>query len=173
MNKGLRGETCFATTHWSVVLAAGDSSAPGAKEALERLCRAYWYPLYALIRRQSYSPHDAQDLTQAFFASLLENRGLRVADPERGRFRSFLLARLKHFLSDELKRSTPRSGAAVRPLFRWMRNWPRNGSARNRPQELTPELIFDGRWALTVMEKPSPGCARSMSRRTGRSCSTH
>ena len=104
MNKGLRGETCFATTHWSVVLAAGDSSAPGAKEALERLCRAYWYPLYAFIRRQSYSPHDAQDLTQAFFASLLENRGLRVADPERGRFRSFLLARLKHFLSDELKK---------------------------------------------------------------------
>jgi hypothetical protein len=108
--------SAFATTHWSVVLAAGDSSAPGAKEALEKLCRIYWFPLYAFARRQGHSPHDAQDLTQEFFAWLLESRQPRVADSERGKVRSFLLGMLKNFLSDERKKAQARHRADRGPL---------------------------------------------------------
>src|SRR6266571_2443886 len=78
----------FATTHWSVVLAAGDSASPRAAESLETLCRTYWYPLYAYVRRQGHSPEDAQDLTQGFFARFLENKSFRLASPARGRFRT-------------------------------------------------------------------------------------
>src|SRR5262245_39407495 len=95
---GPREGAVFTTTHWSVVLDAANSAAPGAQEALEKLCRTYWYPLYAYVRRQGHSPEDAQDLTQAFFARFLEKRLVQSADPERGRFRSFLLTALKHFL---------------------------------------------------------------------------
>src|SRR5512136_3275148 len=91
----------FATTHWSVVLAAGEGQSPQAQEALSRLCETYWYPLYAFVRRQGHSPHDAQDLTQAFFEHLLRKDFLREVSPDKGRFRSFLLACLKHFLADE------------------------------------------------------------------------
>src|SRR5437867_688008 len=100
----------FATTHWSVVLTAGDAHSPQASEALEQLCRAYWYPLYAFVRRQGYAAHDAQDLTQGFFASFLKKDYLATVGPEKGRFRSFLLAALRHFLSDE----RDRAGAAKR-----------------------------------------------------------
>src|SRR6266478_1720561 len=99
------GPDVFATTHWSVVLAAGHSSVPGAQEALEALCRAYWYPLYAYVRRQGQSPHDAQDLTQEFFARFLEKKYLRLADPDRGKFRAFLLKSLKHFLVNEWEKA--------------------------------------------------------------------
>ena len=99
------GAGVFATTHWSVVLAAGHSSAPGAQEALETLCRTYWYPLYVYVRGQGQSPHDAQDLTQEFFARLLEKKYLRLADPDRGKFRAFLLKSLKHFLVNEWEKA--------------------------------------------------------------------
>ena len=91
----------FATTHWSVVLAARDTASPGANAALAELCRIYWYPLYAFVRRQGHGLHDAQDLTQAFFARLLEKNYVAQADRERGRFRTYLLAALNHFLADE------------------------------------------------------------------------
>ena len=91
----------FATTHWSVVLAAREPGLPEAAAALEKLCRTYWYPLYAFVRRKGHSPDDAQDLTQAFFARLLEKNYVAQADRERGRFRTFLLAALSHFLADE------------------------------------------------------------------------
>src|SRR5258708_6667780 len=91
----------FATTHWSVVLAASAPDSPEASTALEMLCRTYWYPLYAFVRRKGHSPHDAQDLTQAFFARLLEKNYVAQADRERGRFRTYLLAALTHFLADE------------------------------------------------------------------------
>src|ERR671924_320479 len=84
----------FATTHWSVVLAAGDAVSPQAGVALAELCRTYWYPLYAFVRRKGHSPHDAQDLAQAFFARLLEKNYVAQAERERGRFRTFLLAAL-------------------------------------------------------------------------------
>src|SRR6266487_2149630 len=109
----------FATTHWSVVLNAADSSRPGAREALEKLCCTYWYPLYAYVRRQGHTPEDAQDLTQAFFARFLEKQSFRQASPERGRFRSFLLTSLKHFLVNEWHRATARKrggGQTLVPL---------------------------------------------------------
>jgi RNA polymerase sigma-70 factor (ECF subfamily) len=96
----------FATTHWSLVLAAaGDAALPGARAALETLCRAYWYPLYAYVRRRGYAVDDAQDLTQAFFARMLEKNYVAQADCQRGRFRTFLLAVLNHFLADEWDKS--------------------------------------------------------------------
>src|SRR2546427_11611591 len=91
----------FATTHWSVVLTAGQCTSPQAAEALEKLCRTYWYPLYAYVRRQGHSPHDAQDLTQGFFVRLLEQNWVTKADREKGKFRSFLLSVLKHYLGVE------------------------------------------------------------------------
>src|SRR5512137_2715414 len=95
----------FATTHWSVVLAAGQSADAQASVALEQLCRTYWYPLYAYVRRRGYRPEDAQDLTQEFFARFLEKESFSLADPARGRFRTFLLKSLQHFLADDWKRA--------------------------------------------------------------------
>src|ERR1700733_14138438 len=91
----------FATTHWSVVLSAKDRDSHCSVAALETLCRAYWPPLYAYVRRRGYSPSDAEDLTQAFFAWLLERKWLDRADQQRGRFRSFLLTSISNFLSNE------------------------------------------------------------------------
>src|SRR5215510_13475890 len=106
----------FTATHWSVVLEARDHASPQAAEALERLCRIYWYPLYAYVRRQGKAPHDAQDLTQEFFARLLGKNWLEDTAPERGRFRSWLLASLRHFLANEWNRQHTQKrggGAAV------------------------------------------------------------
>src|SRR5262245_44515402 len=92
-----RGQT-FPTTHWSVVLAAGDASSARAREALETLCRVYWYPLYGYVRERGYAPAEAQDLTQDFFARFLERECFKQADPERGKFRTFLLTCLQRFI---------------------------------------------------------------------------
>ena len=96
----------FATTHWSVVLAAADSASPGAQEALEKLCQTYWYPLYAFVRLKGHPPEDAQDLTQAFFERFLEKHYVKNFAPEKGRFRTFLLTILQRFLCDQFDRST-------------------------------------------------------------------
>src|SRR5437764_1069093 len=98
-----RQSPIFVTTHWSVVLKAGRSDTTRAREALGRLCQTYWFPLYAYVRRRGYSPHDAQDLTQEFFARLLARESLSHADPDRGRFRSFLLTAMNNFLATELE----------------------------------------------------------------------
>jgi DNA-directed RNA polymerase specialized sigma24 family protein len=105
----------FVTTHWSVVLAAKQGNSSEATAALEKLCRVYWYPLYAFLRREGRSPHDAQDLTQEFFARLLHARFLENVGPQKGKFRSFLLASLKHFLCDEWDkaRAEKRGGGQV------------------------------------------------------------
>src|SRR4051812_32578412 len=95
----------FTTTHWSVVLLAGQSSSAEASRALEHLCRTYWYPLYAYVRRQGRSAEDAQDLTQEFFARLVGKNYLQLAEPARGRFRTFLLCSLKNFLITEWQKS--------------------------------------------------------------------
>jgi RNA polymerase sigma factor (sigma-70 family) len=144
---------CFATTHWSMVLAAGDSSAPEAKEALERLCRTYWYPLYAFVRRQGHSPQDAQDSTQEFFTWLLESKQLRVADSERGKFRSFLLGMLKNFLSDERKKAQAQKRGGGRAHISLDAASAEERFDLEPATDLTPEIIFDRRWALTVMEQ--------------------
>ncbi|TWU42766.1 RNA polymerase sigma factor [Novipirellula artificiosorum] len=103
MDNDPQGAREFATTHWSLVVAAkpDGASQTQAQEALEELCKAYWYPLYTFVRNRGYSPTDAEDLTQSFFARLIETRGFASAEPERGRFRSYLLGALKHFLAHD------------------------------------------------------------------------
>ena len=102
---GGAGQALFTTTHWSVILAAANQETPEAAAALERLCRTYWYPLYAYVRRRGYSPEDAQDLTQEFFLRLLRKNYLGQVDPGKGKFRSFLLAAINHFLANEWDRA--------------------------------------------------------------------
>lgn len=148
-----RPDRHFATTQWSLVLAAGDTKDPQSRRALASLCEAYWYPLYAYIRRRGYSPHDAQDLTQAFFAFVLKTQLFEVADARRGRFRSFLLASLNNFLANHWrKESSPRRGGGSRPLSIDLDEGERR-YAREPADRLTPERIFDRRWALTLLEQ--------------------
>ncbi|MCL4787390.1 MAG: sigma-70 family RNA polymerase sigma factor [Verrucomicrobia bacterium] len=143
----------FATTHWSVVLAAGDPASQRAKEALEVLCRAYWRPLYSFIRRLKHSPTDAQDLTQAFLANLLTGKSLNHLSPERGRFRSWLLASLKYFLADEWDkiRAEKRGGRAT--IISLDAQQAEQGYAIEPKDERDPAVLFERRWALTLLER--------------------
>ena len=111
-----RGRRQFATTRWSLVLAAGTEGSSGAHEALTTLCETYWFPLYAFLRSRGYDAENAQDLTQAFFARLLEKHSISQADPARGRFRSFLLASLKHFAANEHDRETAKKRGGATPI---------------------------------------------------------
>jgi RNA polymerase sigma-70 factor (ECF subfamily) len=143
----------FATTHWTVVLAAGQSSSPQSDAALARLCETYWYPLYAYVRRQGKTPQDAEDLTQEFFARFLESHALRAVSPERGRFRSLLLASLNHFLTNEWKRAgTLKRGGGI--CFLSLDQTAAEDRYRLEPvNDLTPEKIFERRWALTLLDQ--------------------
>jgi RNA polymerase sigma factor (sigma-70 family) len=146
------GVAVFATTHWSVVLEAQGES-PAAQEALEKLCRTYWRPLYAFVRRQGIDPEEARDLTQGFFALLLERRDLDAVRKEKGRLRSYLLTSLKHFLASEHRRATAIKrgrGQSLVPLEEL--------SAIERVQiesadSLSPDRLYERRWALTLMEQ--------------------
>jgi len=143
----------FRTTHWSVVLAAGGSPAPEAAVALERLCATYWYPLYSYLRRRSQSPHDAEDLTQAFLAQLLEHGGLQSVNPGKGKFRSFLLASLKHYLANEWDRAGAlKRGGAVSFI-----SWEEAGAEERYRQaeslSLPPDKAFEQTWATTLLEQ--------------------
>ena len=152
----------FVTTHWSVVLAAGrGTDTSRARDALARLCQTYWHPLYAYVRRLGYSPHDAQDLTQEFFARLLAKNYLAGADESRGRFRSFLLASFKHFLANEWDkaRAQKRGGGQI-PI-------PIDAAAAETACQLggfyintvepadpaTADKAFERRWALTLLDQ--------------------
>ncbi len=149
---GLPHGHVFVTTHWSVVLAAREEASPQSAEALEKLCRAYWYPLYAYVRRVGHSPEDAQDLTQEFFACVLERRVVAKADPERGRFRSFLLASLKNFLAHEWEkaRAQKRGGRAQMVLLDFATAETRLGQPA-APGD-SPDRAFDRQWALSVLD---------------------
>jgi DNA-directed RNA polymerase specialized sigma24 family protein len=143
----------FATTHWTVVLAAGHRSTPQADRALEELCRTYWYPLYAYVRRQGHSKEDAEDLTQGFFASFLKRNYLEHLSSEKGRFRAFLLGSLKHFLANEHDRAgAQKRGGGVAPLsLDWQ-------DADTRYQidpadQLAPDTLYDRAWATTLLEQ--------------------
>lgn len=142
----------FATTHWSEVLRAGRSDTPHSKSAMEALCQCYWFPLYAFVRRKGYSPEDAQDLTQEFFARFLAGHWVARADPGKGRFRSFLLMIMKRFLAKEWNKE---------------RTLKRGGPARLAPPTLdcaetryrlepsdtqTPDQAFERQWALTLLQ---------------------
>ena len=143
----------FRTTHWSVVLAAGQLDAPQSREALEKLCRTYWYPLYAYVRREGFGAADAQDLAQEFFARLLAKNYLGQVGPQKGKFRSFLLAALRHFLSDQRDRARAAKrggGAEVLSLDA------QEAEERYRLEPLDrmdAEKIFERRWAMTLLEQ--------------------
>ena len=143
----------FATTHWSVVMSAGQSESPQAAQALERLCRTYWYPLYAYVRRRGHGPDDAKDLTQEFFARLLEKKSLARADRAKGRFRSFLLGALNHFLADEKDRAEAKKRGGGQTLISWDQDDAEERIGAEPMDELSPERIFERRWALSVLEQ--------------------
>ncbi len=135
-----------------MVLAAGRETLPESREALAELCRTYWFPLYSFVRRRGHGPEDAADLVQEFFARLLENHQFQVADPLRGRFRSFLLAALNHFLANEWRRNTAqkRGGGRVALSLDLAAGESRYG--REPAHNLTPEKIYERRWAMTVLD---------------------
>jgi RNA polymerase sigma factor (sigma-70 family) len=148
----LPGSPQFPTTRWTLVVSAGAPDRKEARSALVSLCEGYWYPLYAYLRRRGYPADQAQDLTQDFFMRVLEGRYLDRADPEKGRFRSFLLTSLKFFVADEedRHRAHKRGGGAVLPL--------EFSSGEERYQcepghDETPERIFERRWALSVLDR--------------------
>jgi RNA polymerase sigma-70 factor (ECF subfamily) len=143
----------FATTHWTVVLAAGKRSTPQSDQALEELCRTYWFPLYAYVRRRGYSKEDAEDLTQTFFARFLEKNYLAGLSAGRGRFRAFLLASLKHFLANEWDKSQrQKRGGGVTPLsLDWQTADTQFQIAATA--EPSPEKAFDREWALALLGK--------------------
>lgn len=142
----------FVTTHWSVVLTAAHSDTTQARDALAKLCQTYWHPLYTYVRRRGYSQEDAEDLTQGFFAALLERNAVASVSPDKGRFRSFLLASLNHFLSDawDKARAQKRGGDKLvsfdtQAAESWLEQVP--------AQHLTPERAFELRWAITLLEQ--------------------
>jgi RNA polymerase sigma-70 factor (ECF subfamily) len=143
----------FATTHWSVVLAAGEAKSAQSHEALEKLCRAYWYPLYAYVRRKGYDVHDAQDLTQEFFARLLAKNYLRVADRNKGKFRSFLLGTLEHFLAREWTKAHAQKRGGGNLTFSLDELDAENRYLLEPAHEITAKKMFDQRWAITVLEQ--------------------
>src|SRR5437899_10391934 len=141
-----RGAIAFATTHWSLVLEAQGESAV-AQEALEKLCRIYWRPIYSFLRRQGIGPEEAEDITQGFFASLLEHRNLNAVRKEQGRLRSYLLGALKYFLANERRREMAIKRGKVQRLIP-LEELRADERAEMEPADpVTPELIYERRWA--------------------------
>jgi RNA polymerase sigma-70 factor (ECF subfamily) len=147
------GQARFLTTHWSLVLAAGDSATTERSRALENLCRIYWYPLYAYVRRTGHEPEDAKDLTQAFFNYFLQKGAFALADPQRGRFRTFLLSALKHFLINEYHRNITARRGGGRELISLDDIQGEERYALEPSDSSTPDVLFEQRWALTQLER--------------------
>jgi RNA polymerase sigma factor (sigma-70 family) len=141
----------FATTHWSVIVRARDSQSPEAASAMERLCQTYWYPLYAFVRRKGHSHEDASDLTQAYFARFLEKRFLKSVYADLGKFRTFLLTSMSHFLANEWDKSQAQKRGGGQRVISFD-----DASAKERyllepVEHTTPETLFERRWAQTVV----------------------
>jgi DNA-directed RNA polymerase specialized sigma24 family protein len=150
---GAVGQPLFATTHWSVVLAAGQDDTPQSAAALERLCGTYWYPLYAYVRRQGYDVADAQDLTQGFFAHILSRGFLKRASPARGKFRSFMLGSLKYFLADEWAKLQAQKRGGGRALV-CLDAQTAEARYRLEPVDLMDaEKLFERRWATALLDR--------------------
>ena len=147
----------FLTTHWSVVLAAGGEESPKAAAALEELCRAYWKPLYAYVRRQGHDPHEAQDLTQEFFTRLLEKHYLELANRERGRFRTFLLTSLKRFLINDWKRASRQKRGGGQGPFSLDGQSAEQDFPFEPAEGLSPEQIYEKGWATTLLDRALQG----------------
>jgi RNA polymerase sigma factor (sigma-70 family) len=143
----------FVTTHWSVVLSARQKDSPHSAAALETLCRTYWYPLYAYVRRQGHSPHDAQDLTQGFFARLLQKDYLQAAAREKGKFRTFLLVALKRFLANEWDREHAQKRGGFAPVVSIDQEDAESRLAAEPAHNLQPDVLFDRQWARTLLER--------------------
>ena len=143
----------FATTHWSVVVEAGQSDSPKAFEAMTQLCNTYWYPLYAYVRRKGYQAPDAKDLTQEFFARLLDGNYVAGADRRKGKFRSYLLGTLEHFLAKEWRRARAQKRGGGRTVLSLDAASAENRYLLEPADELTAEKIFDCRWADTVLSQ--------------------
>jgi DNA-directed RNA polymerase specialized sigma24 family protein len=161
---GAVAQPLFATTHWSVVLATANEDSPQAAAALEQLCRTYWYPLYAYIRRRGYGHEDAQDFTQGFLLQLLQRRALKRVERDRGRFRSFLLAGLNYYLADQHDRATAQKRGGGQPTLSFLDG--QEAQERYRLEgvdECAPDKLFERRWALT---RCSTGCSTAWSRST-------
>lgn len=143
----------FATTHWSVILAAQDLSSPQAGEAMEKLCLTYWLPLYAFVRQRGYGPEDAQDLTQEFFTRFLKKNSLGQAEQARGKFRNFLLVSLKNFLADEWDHhQAEKRGGGARLIS--LEDWnPEREYLLEPAGAQTPDQAYDRRWAYTVLDQ--------------------
>lgn len=146
-------EAKFATTHWSLVISVGNADTDSSRSALEWLCKVYWMPLYAYVRRRVHDVNDAQDLTQAFFERLLEGNYLQDADPDRGRFRAFLLTSFKHFLANEWDKGNARKRGGGRKILSL--DFPAGDSwhAGLSSGELDAETLFERQWANTVLTR--------------------
>jgi RNA polymerase sigma-70 factor (ECF subfamily) len=148
----------FAATRWTLVLSAARASeTPRAAAALAELCRVYWYPLYAYVRRRNYEVHEAEDLTQEFFARLLEKNFLADVDPEKGKFRAFLLAALKHFLANEWRSSQAQKRGGGQPIVSLDTSAAETRYRLEPSHNLTPERLFERQWAITVLDRVLAG----------------
>jgi RNA polymerase sigma factor (sigma-70 family) len=147
------GDDRFATTHWSIILAASDSASTQHESALNKLCQTYWFPLYVYLRRRGYDSHQAEDYTQGFFAGILERKGLRKADPKYGKFRSFLLASLKNFLADEWDRGRAQKRGGDKKVLSLDFDAAASRYEREPAHQMSPEKLFERSWALTVLTR--------------------
>jgi len=142
----------FPQTRWSLVLAAGRRDSPESAAALETICRAYWHPLYAYARHCGHPPHDAQDLTQEFFALLLEKHWLEMADREKGRLRTFLIVALKNFMSKQWRRESAQKRGAGQTCVPMDTQFAESRYAEDSSVKRNPDEVFDRQWALTLLE---------------------
>ena len=142
----------FATTHWSVVLAARDPRSPAGRQALETLCQTYWYPLYAYVRRCGHGPQEAEDITQGFLTKLIEKDLARAADRARGRFRSFLLSSLKHFMADQRRQANAQKRGGSRRVIPLDVETAETRYHLEAADDWTPDRVFEHHWAMTVLE---------------------
>jgi RNA polymerase sigma-70 factor (ECF subfamily) len=143
----------FPTTHWSVVLAAGKNVSPQSRTALEKLCTAYWYPIYAYLRRCGHAPHDAQDLTQEFFAGLLERNSLENVSPDKGKFRSFLLAAVNHARAHAHERANALKRGGGKIILSLDDETAEEQFQREPASALSPEHYFEKQWATALLER--------------------
>ena len=143
----------FATTHWSMVIRAGQDRSPEADRALAALCENYWFPLYAFVRRAGHTVEDASDLTQEFFARLLDQRLVAAADRQKGKFRSFLLGAMKHFLADQWDRDRAQKRGGRQNVISFDALDAETRYRLEPASDLTPERLFEKQWALSLLEQ--------------------
>ena len=154
--------SAFPATHWSLVARMQDHNEAGRREALEELCRTYWYPAYAFVRRKGNKPQDAEDLTQGFFLRFIEGDRFAGADPDRGRFRTYLLASLSNYLNDQWDRSRAQKRGGGRVPVSIEASLAEARYNREPRTEESPDELFDRRWALTILEAGFPSPARGI-----------